>query len=275
MDGGCFKLSYKGISTVGTTTTAAINIGSVSSSKNYILRYSILGTKNNGSVGIYLRSKSSYLALTPVKFYSFGTSRIDNEVLLSFPQTETNTQLIFQFNDKDSSVYMDNIQLYEADVTITNPDNYLRFEYNPTNITKTVSLDADYVDVANNTYSNNLTLAPYTSIILMKKTVSSLVGNNATSSMLSKTNNLNNTNNKAHLKLNAFPNPAPEEFNLSIQSSNDSNVEIDVFDMSGKSVYHNVGSVTQEYSFGRNFPRSTYILKVTQDKDVQTIKLIK
>jgi hypothetical protein len=44
----------------------------------------------------------------------------------------------------------------------------VRFEYNATNSSKTVSLDQSYVDVKGTPYSNSITLAPYSSVILLK-----------------------------------------------------------------------------------------------------------
>ena len=236
LDGGSYKLSYKGVSSIGTTTNVVINIGAISSSKNYILRYSIVGTKNNGSVGIYLRQgKSPYNVLTPIKFYTVNTDRVDNEVLFSFPESDANGQIVFQFNDRDSTVYLDNIQLYEADVTIINPDDYVRFEYNPTNSTKTIALDASYVDVDNNVYSGNISLAPYSSIVLTKQSATSLVTTNKVTNS-TKVNNKNDLRNSPELKLTAFPNPSPTEFNLLIQSNSNENVEINLFDINGKNM---------------------------------------
>src|SRR5207244_7696674 len=75
--------------------------------------------------------------------------------------------------------WLDNIQLTEVDATLTNPDDYIRFEYNPTNTSTTVSLDGDYLDVKNKKYSNKVTLQPYSSLILLRdpKGSSSNVGN--------------------------------------------------------------------------------------------------
>jgi hypothetical protein len=237
-------------------------------------------------MGVYLRQGTApYDQLTPIQFFPLTTKRIDNEVLFSFPISANNGQLIFQFNDRDGTVYLDNVKLYEADVTIIKSDNYVRFYYNNTNKNKTVSLDATYVDVKNATYSGNITLSPYTSIILMKKSASSSVSssltgnvssNSSTAASINMGSNNDNANNKEiQLKLLAFPNPAPKEFNLLIQSSNSEEVQIDVFDVNGKNIYHTQGSVAQKYSFGGNFLPGVYILKVTQGKNVQTLKLVK
>ena len=46
--------------------------------------------------------------------------------------------------------------------------NDLRFEYNATNQSKTIALDANYIDVKGNNYNGSITLAPYSSAVLIK-----------------------------------------------------------------------------------------------------------
>lgn len=49
-----------------------------------------------------------------------------------------------------------------------NPDANIKFVYNASEVTKTVSLGASYVDAKNKRYSNSITLQPYTSAVLIK-----------------------------------------------------------------------------------------------------------
>ncbi len=44
-----------------------------------------------------------------------------------------------------------------------------RFEYNPTDQAKTITLTGQYIDVKNQPYQNSVTLAPFSSIILLRK----------------------------------------------------------------------------------------------------------
>jgi len=44
----------------------------------------------------------------------------------------------------------------------------LRFEYNPTNSSKTISLDANYINVEGTAYSGSVTLQPYSSIVFIR-----------------------------------------------------------------------------------------------------------
>lgn len=50
----------------------------------------------------------------------------------------------------------------------TNPYHIFKFEYNASNVSKTIPLSGTYIDVKNKSYSNSVTLAPYSSIVLMK-----------------------------------------------------------------------------------------------------------
>jgi len=55
----------------------------------------------------------------------------------------------------------------KSPLTITDV-NDLRFEYNETNVNKTISLPFNYVDVRGATYNGTITLAPFTSTVLIK-----------------------------------------------------------------------------------------------------------
>jgi hypothetical protein len=109
----------------------------------------------------------------------------------------------------------------------------------------------------------------------MKKSATTLVSNSLTSnSSVAKIDSADND--KTQLKLTAFPNPAPKEFNLLIQNGDShAEVQIDVFDMSGRNVYHTTGNIYKKYTFGATFLPGVYILRVTQGQKTRTIKLIK
>jgi parallel beta-helix repeat protein len=55
----------------------------------------------------------------------------------------------------------------KSPIPVSSPKN-IRFEYNATTSNKTISLDTTYVDVRGNTVNNSITLAPFTSVILLK-----------------------------------------------------------------------------------------------------------
>jgi parallel beta-helix repeat protein len=178
LDGGA--LQYSPTSAVANNSYIIISVGPVSSSKNYILRFSTLGTKNNKSIGLFLRqSFNPYENLTPIGACKLSTTRMENEYLFSFPTSENNGSLVFRIDQSDSTIWLDNIQLYEANVNLTNPDNYIRFEYNTTSKVKSIPLTGSWDgcrDIKNKSYTGNVNLAPYTSVILLQG--ATLVGSN-------------------------------------------------------------------------------------------------
>jgi hypothetical protein len=53
---------------------------------------------------------------------------------------------------------------------MTNPDHFIRFEYNSTSKDKEITLETNYVDLKKTTYSGKIVLKPYESIVLIKDT---------------------------------------------------------------------------------------------------------
>lgn len=106
----------------------------------------------------------------------------------------SHTPTFFDYPD-GGIIQLANFRFYSLDkwVSITGQDahtkktppyptdlNLIRFEYNPTNAPKTITLSGTYFDVKNNFYSNTVTLAPYSSIILLKKTGENLLNQTIT-----------------------------------------------------------------------------------------------
>ncbi|WP_018612352.1 Ig-like domain-containing protein [Segetibacter koreensis] len=160
LDGGYVKVVPSAKS-----SSIVIGIGALSSDKKYILKYSIKGSSRM-SISAYLRS-SQYKPITSAESQPVTTTRSENEMLFTPSQNEASGSVVL-FVDAQSTYYLDNIQLYEAEATATNPDDSIRFVFNPSQVIKTVSLDGNYVDVKNNKYSNSIQLQPYQSAVLIK-----------------------------------------------------------------------------------------------------------
>jgi hypothetical protein len=120
------------------------------------------------------------------------------------------------------SLYFDNIQLWEANIVLNSPDDNIRFEYNATKTAKTIFLNnITYKDVKNKLYSGSVTLAPYTSVILMKTGITT-----------NTQGNISNPNNE----LNIYPNPTKGKFyidNMDFTPGNDISVVL----------YNSIGSI--------------------------------
>ncbi len=153
---------------VGTIYSA---IGAVSSLKNYVFRFSTYGTTQQGMVNAYIRKTASpYTSLTAIQTKAFGTGRTDHEFLFSAPTTDAAGSFVIEIEQNSGTTYIDNVEFYEANATVFNVDDQLRFEYNATSVAKTIALGASYTAVDGTVYNNSITLQPFTSKILVKDT---------------------------------------------------------------------------------------------------------
>ncbi|TKK70345.1 T9SS type A sorting domain-containing protein [Ilyomonas limi] len=169
INGGALKVSYT--KQTNGSTGVVVPVGKISSGKDYILKYSVTGIKPKGEISAFLRqSNSPYANLSAIKYDSITTKRSDYTVLFSSSATENNASIIFQVNDSYGTFWLDNIELNEASVTITNPKDSIRFEYNATTKDKSIILSETYLGIDSTTYSGKLILKPYSSIILLKNT---------------------------------------------------------------------------------------------------------
>jgi len=69
-------------------------------------------------------------------------------------------------------------------------------------------------------------------------------------------------------------NPTTTDFNIIIQSNSDL-FSIIVTDIYGRKAFERKSGVSEKYSFGKNFTSGTYIVRVIQGKNMQTLKVIK
>jgi parallel beta-helix repeat protein len=170
LDSSSLKFSFSSVSDKDNKSLLTFNIGVIDAAKKYILRFSVKGIKNGQKIEVNLRQlKTPYTNLLPFQTCKVLTDRSEHEFLFSPRITENNSCVQFIIDETDSILYFDNLELYEANITLTNPDDFIRMEYNATPSPKTISLEGDYVDVKNNKHTQFITLAPFVSVVLLKK----------------------------------------------------------------------------------------------------------
>jgi hypothetical protein len=312
ISGGSYKMSF---SSPAANKYALLHapVGAISSAKKYVLRLSTYGTTQQGIVRAYIRkSTSPYTNLTSTQTKTFVTGRVDHEFLFTAPTSAAAGSLVIEIEQNSGTTYIDNVSFYEATATLYDPAAQIRFEYNATKAAKTIALGASYTAVNGTVYSSSVTLQPFTSIILIKNATTALAKAAAVDSTvidstlsLMADSSLLETGITAPvdsavikdtaatvkpalsttvsrpvaeastLLLNAFPNPSPSAFNLTLQGGSADRVTIMVYTFDGKLVYQTLGTSNSRYSFGNNFAPGVYILKVIQGTNVQTLKIVK
>ncbi len=165
--GGSLKLtpsSYASNFTYVFKTTGAVSVN-----KNYIIRFSTVGSGNNGVVNALIRqTNGSYSPVSNKLSQSYGTSKQDHEFMLTATTSEGDATLQLEVQQTSGATYIDDIQFYEADASPVDINSQLRFEYNASKNVTNIPLDANYVGVDGTQYNGSVSLQPYTSKILIR-----------------------------------------------------------------------------------------------------------
>lgn len=144
-------------------------IGAVSSNKKYVLRFTTLGTKVGGVVRSYLRKSSSpYNNLVSIQAKAFGTSKLKHEFLLNAPVSEAGASFVIEVEQTSGTTYIDDVEFIEVNATINPVESQVKFLYNDSKLPKIISLDAKYIGVDSVVYNGTITLAPYSSRVIVK-----------------------------------------------------------------------------------------------------------
>jgi parallel beta-helix repeat protein len=174
-----------------------------STNKTYRLRFAVRSNKLKTTLQIIPRkSGNPYNLVADQKNFVADTLYQQFEYVFTPTLAEPNSRIDFQFSEGETEIWLDNIELVEVDATKTNPDDYILFEYNATKNDKTISLNDDYIDAKGIPVPSNITLKPFSSIILFKNI------NHVTETILKKKN--------SEIAVRIFPNPVNEQLNIEV-----------------------------------------------------------
>ncbi len=179
--GGSLKLSPSFSAT--NFTYVFKTAGLVTLNKNYIVRFSTVGSGNSGVVNALIRqTNGSYTHISKSQSKAYSTSRQDHEFLLTATASEGDATLQLEVQQTSGATYIDDIQFYEADVSPIDINAQLRFEYNASKNATSVPLDANYIGVDGTSYNGSITLQPYTSKVLIRNGAATALPLTATAS---------------------------------------------------------------------------------------------
>ncbi len=169
----CLKLTPTAPSSDFTLMYAPV--GNVTTTKKYLLRFQTLGTSVNGVLNAGIRmTNAPYDNLMTLQKCYFGMTVAKHEVLITAPAAAVPASYIIEVQQSSGVTYIDNVEFFEVETSTINVVNNIRFEYNDSRTPRTLSLDGTYYGVDAVRYQGNLTLQPYTSIILIRDSVLSM-----------------------------------------------------------------------------------------------------
>ncbi|MBO0939684.1 right-handed parallel beta-helix repeat-containing protein [Fibrella sp. HMF5335] len=170
LDGGSLSIGFPtGSGQANSYLLASKSVGSISQNQVYLLTFDAVASGSAKRVEVFLRQKTgSYNDLDARSVVLVSNTRQHYELSYTGNANEADAIVAMQVTEDGQTLWVDNVQLQPATRTAQNPDDFIRLEYNDTNSDKTVSLGGTYRDGRNKVYANQVTLTPFTSVVLFK-----------------------------------------------------------------------------------------------------------
>lgn len=274
MDGGYLQIGFT--STSGKTPRTVVtfgSVGAVDSSKNYILNFTARTSSGNASVGVYLTKRTApYTRLTPTQYIPFTNQKNAYQVLFSKPITDADVNIAFETYDQSISYLYDNVSLYDAEVAVTNPDNYILFNYNATSTAKQITFNGTYLGMDSVKYTGSATLQPYTSLILIKLDSTTSAPTSMLGELKTETSEASSI---GQLSVTAYPNPTTSYINVSLKG-NKANTRLNVINATGQ-VVQSINAIPENSSIqiGQHLAPGIYLIKVTDANEKKELRFVK
>lgn len=245
-----------------------VNIGSIDSTKKYLLKFTSKTLGKKIKIDVNLRKIGwPYNDLSSKLTYLYdGNAQKDYTFYLEPSRSDAEAGIQFTFFESDSTVFFDNIELYEVSLTKNNPDNFIEFIYSESS-SKTVTLSRQMVDVYKNNYASgsSITLAPYSSKILMYNP----------NGIYNRAINFTATNQEAKFtdKISITPNPASSMVKI---NSNYNLLQINIYTIDGKLIKTTENLNTNNINLNiEDLIEGIYIIETKTQNGLSRIKMVK
>ena len=280
LDGGSFEGYFSFISGSPTNgESITIPMGAVTTGNTYMLKFSMIGTKTDERVVAYLiNSAAPYNIISEKQYTMLDVARSENAVYFNPTSSVPSATVVFALENEDATIWLDNVGLYQTTATVNNPANNIIFAYNNTTSPKLVKVGKNYVDVKNNKYSGSVTLAPFTSIILIKNPDSLAlmppVIYSAPNASKGITDAIPATQ---QVSVSVYPNPATDYIMFNLNNTAIQSLNIDLMNTNGETIFSQSVQVTNN-SYRLDFstkPRpGCYFIHLSGNGVNQTSKVI-
>ena len=282
LDAGTLKGYFTLISgSAGNNPMLQFNVGAVSTTSPYMIKFSMKSTHGYRRLAIFLLNNSSpYNQVSDTKYLLLDSNRTENTIMISAKSACANTAVVFRLENEDVSFYLDNLNFYSTTATAIDPNSQLLFAYNNTMSNKVVKLASTYVDAKNTLYKVSTTLAPFTSVLLIKKQDTTVTKPPIIYSEPKAGNDIVafNATQKSNASIGVYPNPASEYIIINFNGTTDvRNLNIKLLNTRGEVIMNQQVQVTDtSYRLDLNQkPKpGTYFLQVSGDGLNQASKVV-
>jgi parallel beta-helix repeat protein len=154
----------------GTRVVVNMPVGPILSSTWYVTHFTLHAPDDAHTLLVFLQKYSSpYTHFTPVMNVATKSPSSNQTIVFKTTGSDPSGSIVFQMNQSDPRIYLDNIDLYQAVVTPNDINQNILFQYNASKSTQTIPLSAIYQDAGGVTYQTSAQIQPYASLVLFKK----------------------------------------------------------------------------------------------------------
>lgn len=147
----------------------------IDNDKHYIFRGEVKSDLNGKTIAFKTRNTGTGYEVQ--RFMTVSSTATTKEILLSSPTTVASpANFKFASCDDTTSVWFDNLELYEADVTTLDAEDYLHLIYNDSDEYRVYGLSASMGDVDGAVYDNTVVLPPWTGKVLVGEGTVTIIG---------------------------------------------------------------------------------------------------
>ena len=147
------------------------DIGTVVNGSKYLVKFSLQGRKNADFTLQIIKNGGSYNSIAETRTLHYNSDVTDYEIVFNATSDES-ALLVLQFKEQDAPVWIDDLDVHLASLVAVNPDDRIKYLFNYSSGSSTVSFDGTYTDAKNNMYYGTITLAAYRSAVLIKQATS-------------------------------------------------------------------------------------------------------
>ena len=156
----------------GTRVVVGNPVGTVVSGSWYVTNFTMTAPDATHTMIVFLEATvaPSYPIVAPYAYVPILQGTNNYSVVWKATGSTPVGSLVFQIANTEPGISVTNITLYQANVTVNNPNQNVIFQYNPTKSSLSLNLSGTYQDATGATYSGTVTIPAYGSVLLFKKT---------------------------------------------------------------------------------------------------------
>jgi parallel beta-helix repeat protein len=228
--------------------------------KQYLLRYTMAGEQTGGvKIGMNFQDPPSTPITTPVAINRTVSAKVHTDSILFAANYTRSSSLIFKSTSMDGNFWLDDVTLYETetDTIMAQPHTTSKLFVNASPLPVTLPTAAAYKNLNGTIITTDITLQPYTSVVLKDLAAVSTPVKKKT---------------KAQLNLQLFPNPVSNQLSLRLETTSIP-ATLKIFNVTGEELYQasydgNAIQIPAEWVNG------LYLLQFSNDEYETTARFI-